>query len=140
MNACWQVNITTILLIYLMLIIIPSTLASLISAKLEITQLLSIKQVTETFYFSRKHTWLKHIDHRWTVVQRHPKNYSCYKVFSKKFFNKHLYYVETSKLNYYLNQLTGCYMLLFLFTLIFMALLTVKYFIGKICNKFKNFT
>ena len=40
-------------LLTIMLIIIPSTLTSLISAKLEITQLLLIKQITGTFYFSR---------------------------------------------------------------------------------------
>ena len=40
-------------LLTIMLKIIPSTLTSLISAKLEITQLLLIKQITGTFYFSR---------------------------------------------------------------------------------------
>ena len=56
MNTCGHVNIAIILLTYLMLIIIPSTLTSLLSAKLEITQLVLIKQITGTFYFSRKHT------------------------------------------------------------------------------------
>ena len=56
MSTCGHVNITIILLTYLMLIIIPSTLTSLLSAKLEITQLVLIKQITGTFYFSRKHT------------------------------------------------------------------------------------
>ena len=41
---------------------------SSISAKLEITQLLLTKQITGTFYFSRKHTWLKHIYHPQTVI------------------------------------------------------------------------
>ena len=63
MNTCWHGNITTISLIYLMLIIIPSTTTSLIIVKLEITQLLLINQITGTFYFSWKHTWLKRIDH-----------------------------------------------------------------------------
>ena len=47
---------------------IPSTWTSSISAKLEITQLFLIKQITGTFYFSRKHIWLKHVDHPLTVV------------------------------------------------------------------------
>ena len=62
-NTYWHVNITIILLIYLILIMIPSTWTSSISAKLEITQLFLIKQITGTFYFSRKHIWLKHVDH-----------------------------------------------------------------------------
>ena len=61
MNTCWHVNITTISLIYLLVIVgnYPSTWTSSISAKLEIAQLSLIKQITRTFYFSRKHTWLK---------------------------------------------------------------------------------
>ena len=39
-----------------------TTWISLINAKSKITQLLLIKQITGTFYFSRKHIWIKHKD------------------------------------------------------------------------------